>query len=211
MRLTRTGFLADFYVYPCIVAILGALAIGRAPRDWQALGVAFLAGLCAWTLLEYLVHRWIFHHAPWVRRQHAAHHDDPKALVGTPTWLSVATLSVVVMLPSMVAEGLAIGSSFSAGLVLGYLWYCIVHYGVHHWHVARRGYFSRMKRRHAIHHQVDVGSNFGVTTSVWDRLFGTCHRQVAGGWPRALGITSTRRVRRHATTRPGSPDSGDAR
>jgi sterol desaturase/sphingolipid hydroxylase (fatty acid hydroxylase superfamily) len=176
MRLTRAGFLADFYVYPCVVATLGALAISRAHRDWRALGLAFLAGLCAWTLLEYLVHRWIFHHAPWVRRQHAAHHDDPKALVGTPTWLSVATLSVVVMLPSMVAEGLAIGSSFSAGLVLGYLWYCIVHYGAHHWHVARRGYFSRMKRRHAIHHQVDVASNYGVTTSVWDRLFRTCSR-----------------------------------
>jgi len=173
MQLSRASFLADFYVYPCVVAILAALAIRQAPRDWLALGLAFLAGLCVWTLLEYAVHRWIFHRAPWIRQQHAAHHDDPKALVGTPTWLSVATLLVFVTAPSVIAAGMAIGGSFAAGLVLGYLWYCTVHYGAHHWHVQPRGYLSRIKRRHAIHHQVDVGGNFGVTTSVWDHLFGT--------------------------------------
>jgi len=173
MRLTRAGFLADFYVYPCVVATLGALAISQASRDWQALSLAFLTGLCAWTLLEYLVHRWIFHHAPWVRQQHAAHHDDPKALEGTPTWLSVATLFAIAMVPSVIVAGIATGSSFTAGLVLGYLWYCTVHYGTHHWHAQRRGYFSRIKRRHAIHHQVDGRGNFGVTTSLWDHVFRT--------------------------------------
>ena len=176
MRLTRAAFLADFYVYPCVVALLCAIAVSGAPRNWQALSLAFLTGLCGWTLLEYVVHRWVFHRAPWIRQQHAAHHDDPKALVGTPTWLSVATLFVIAMLPSVIVAGLALGSSFTAGLVLGYLWYCTVHYGAHQWHAAGRGYFHRMKRRHAIHHQVEVGSNFGVTTSVWDHVFRTCRR-----------------------------------
>jgi len=173
MLLTRAGFLADFYVYPCVIAILGALVISRAPRDWHVLSLALLTGLGTWTLLEYLVHRWVFHHAPWVRKQHAAHHDDPKAFVGTPTWLSVATLFVLVMLPSVIVAGTATGSSFTAGLVLGYLWYCAAHYGAHHWHSTRRGYFSRIKRRHAIHHQVDVQGNFGVTTCLWDHVFRT--------------------------------------
>jgi len=173
MQLTRAGFLADFYVYPCVVAMLGALAIRQSPRDWPALGLAFLGGVCIWTLLEYVVHRWVFHRAPWIRQQHGAHHDDPKALVGTPTWLSVTTLLFLVMIPSVMAAGMAIGGSFAAGLVLGYLWYCTVHYGSHHWHSRRRGYFWRLKRRHAIHHQVDVGANFGVTTSLWDHVFGT--------------------------------------
>lgn len=173
MLLTRSGFLADFYVYPCVIAILGALAIGNASRDWQPLGLAFVAGLVSWTLLEYLVHRWVFHHAPWIRQQHAAHHDDPKAFVGTPTWLSAATLLVFVMLPSVAVLGMASGSSFTAGLVVGYLWYCAAHYGVHYWHPARRGYLWRIRRGHAIHHQVDLQGNFGVTTSLWDRVFRT--------------------------------------
>ena len=176
MHLTRAGFLADFYVYPWVAAILGAVAIHQAPRDWLALTLALLAGLCAWTLIEYAMHRWVFHHAPWIRKQHGAHHDDPKALVGTPTWLSVASLFAIAWVPSVIGAGMADGSSFTAGLVLGYLWYCTVHYGAHHWHARRRGYFSRIKRRHAIHHQVDVRSNFGVTSSVWDHVFRTCSR-----------------------------------
>ncbi len=175
--MTRAGFLADFYVYPCVIALLGALAISRAPHAWRALSVALLAGLCGWTLLEYFVHRWVFHHAPWIRQQHAAHHDDPRAFVGTPTWLSVATLSVIVMLPSVIAAGLAIGSSLTAGFVLGYLWYCAVHYAAHHRHAQRRGYLSRVKRRHAIHHQVDVRSNFGGDDlPCGDHVFGTSNR-----------------------------------
>ena len=34
-------------------------------------------------------------------------------------------------------------------------------------------YFYRLKRRHAQHHHVDGGRNFGVTTGFWDRIFGT--------------------------------------
>lgn len=173
MHLTRAGFLADFYVYPCVAAILGTLAISAAPRDWPALRLALLIGLGTWTLLEYLVHRWIFHHAPWFRQQHAAHHDVPKALIGTPTWLSLVTVVALVMLPSAMVAGMAIGSSFTAGLVLGYLWYGVVHYGAHHWHTQPRGYFARIKRRHAIRHQIEVQGNFGVTTSLWDHVFRT--------------------------------------
>jgi sterol desaturase/sphingolipid hydroxylase (fatty acid hydroxylase superfamily) len=189
MRLTRAGFFADFYVYPCTAAALGTLAIVSRPRHWSALGVAFVAGLVTWTLLEYLLHRWVFHHAPWVRPQHEAHHHDPKALVGTPTWLSFVLILLWVMLPSTLAGGLAIGSGFTAGVVLGYLWYGTVHYGAHHWHVAPGSYFSSLKRRHAIHHHAGVEGNFGVTTQFWDRVFGS---QIAppgrsGAQPARLG------------------------
>jgi sterol desaturase/sphingolipid hydroxylase (fatty acid hydroxylase superfamily) len=173
MQLTRAGFFADFYVYPFTGAGLGALALVSTPRDWFALALSFAAGLVAWTLAEYLLHRWVFHHAPWIRERHEAHHDDPRSLVGTPTWASLAAILVLVMLPSMEAGGLAIGASFTAGLVLGYIGYGAVHYGAHHWHAAPGSFFSRLKRRHALHHHVDGRGNFGVTTLFWDRLFGT--------------------------------------
>jgi sterol desaturase/sphingolipid hydroxylase (fatty acid hydroxylase superfamily) len=173
MQLTRVGYFADFYVYPLLATSLGALALALTPRHWPALSVAFVIGLGGWTLLEYAMHRWIFHHAPGIRALHDAHHHDPKALIGTPTWLGVAVILAFVMTPAALAAGLQLGASFTAGLVLGYLWYGVVHYGTHHWHVASRGYFSRMKRRHAIHHHVAGRGNFGVTTSLWDHVFRT--------------------------------------
>jgi sterol desaturase/sphingolipid hydroxylase (fatty acid hydroxylase superfamily) len=173
MQLTRAGYLADFYVYPCIAAALGLVAVFPAPRHWVALGFALAAGLAAWTLLEYVLHRWVFHHAPWIRNRHEEHHHDPKAFVGTPTWLSIVAIASLILLPSVWLGGLAIGSSFTAGLVLGYLAYVAAHYGSHYGHFRPGSYLARLKRRHAIHHHGDGERNFGVTTPFWDRVFGT--------------------------------------
>jgi sterol desaturase/sphingolipid hydroxylase (fatty acid hydroxylase superfamily) len=173
MQMTRAGYLADFYVYPFAAAALGISAMVPAPHRWNALGCAFAAGLATWTLLEYGLHRWVFHHAPWIRDRHEDHHRDPRAFVGTPTWLSIAAIVSLILLPSASAFGVAIGSSFTAGLALGYLAYVAVHYGTHHAHFAPGSYLSRLKRRHAIHHHGGVEGNFGVTTAIWDRVFGT--------------------------------------
>jgi sterol desaturase/sphingolipid hydroxylase (fatty acid hydroxylase superfamily) len=176
MQLTRAGYLADFYVYPGVALALAALALVPTPRPWPALVCAPLAGLASWTLVEYVLHRWVFHHVPWVRERHEAHHRDPRAFVGTPTWLSLLAILVLVMAPSLLEWGVAIGSSFTVGLVLGYLWYAVVHYAVHHWRAAPRSGFSHLKRLHAIHHHRDTEANFGVTTPLWDQVFRTHSR-----------------------------------
>jgi sterol desaturase/sphingolipid hydroxylase (fatty acid hydroxylase superfamily) len=172
MQLTRVGYFADFYVYPVVAVALGALALSHTPHHWPALGFAFAGGIGGWTLLEYLMHRWVFHRVPGIRPLHEAHHDDPKALIGTPVWLGTLIFAFITAL-SVLALGLPLGANFTAGLVLGYLWYATVHYGTHHWHVGTRGYFSRIKRWHAIHHHVAGRANFGVTTSLWDHVFRT--------------------------------------
>jgi sterol desaturase/sphingolipid hydroxylase (fatty acid hydroxylase superfamily) len=171
--MTRAGYLADFYVYPFVAAALGALAVAPAPHQWLALGCAFAAGVAGWTLLEYVLHRWVFHRAPWIRDRHEEHHLDPRAFVGTPAWLSVVAIASLVLLPSASIFGLATGASFTGGLALAYLAYVAVHYATHHGHFAPGTYLSRLKRRHAIHHHGGVEGNFGVTTAFWDRVFGT--------------------------------------
>jgi sterol desaturase/sphingolipid hydroxylase (fatty acid hydroxylase superfamily) len=87
--------------------------------------------------------------------------------------LSVVAILSLVLLPSASMCGLEIGSSFTGGLALGYLAYVAVHYGTHHAHFAPGSYLSRLKRRHAIHHHSGTEGNFGVTTAIWDRVFGT--------------------------------------
>ncbi|MDB5858915.1 MAG: Fatty acid hydroxylase superfamily protein [Ramlibacter sp.] len=176
MQLTRAGYLADFYVYPGFALALAALALAPAPRPWPALACAAGAGLVTWTLLEYVLHRWLFHRVSWIREQHEAHHRDPQAFVGTPTWLSLLAISALVMLPSLLEWGVAIGSSFTAGLALGYLWYAAVHYAVHHWRATPGSALFRLKRLHAMHHHREAAANFGVTTPFWDRVFRTSSR-----------------------------------
>lgn len=176
MQMTRAGYLADFYVYPVVAAALALSALVPAPHPWFALACAFVAGLAAWTPIEYVMHRWVFHRAPGFRGLHEEHHRDPKAFVGTPTWLSVVVILSLVLLPSVAMCGLPVGSSFTAGLTLGYLAYVTAHYAAHYGHFAPGSYLSRLKRRHAMHHHSDVEGNFGVTTPFWDRVFGTAVR-----------------------------------
>lgn len=174
MRLSKIGYCADFYVYPCLLVLLSVSALRNASivaqMDWA---LAFLAGTAAWSLVEYLAHRFILHRVPPFRQLHALHHAAPTALVGTPTWLSVAIMAAGVFVPLWCEAGLNLASGFTAGLVLGYLWYVSVHYAIHHWRVRQGSYLYRAKLRHALHHRAGPSCNFGVTTQWWDLAFGS--------------------------------------
>jgi sterol desaturase/sphingolipid hydroxylase (fatty acid hydroxylase superfamily) len=173
MRLSRAGFFADFYVYPAVAAAFVSVALVTARDRWLAWTTAIFVGVFMWTFFEYLLHRYVLHHVPWVREQHDAHHKEQKALIGTPTYLTLGLMLVTVALPSILIAGPAIGSGFTAGIVLGYLWYVVVHYGLHNWNIKPKTYLFRLKRRHALHHHFDDLGNFGVTSGFWDYVFGT--------------------------------------
>lgn len=176
MILTRIGYFGDFLVYPVLMVLLAALGIRFGTEgDGRWLSM-FLASVALWTLLEYLLHRFAFHHMPYLRRMHELHHSAEHELIGTPTWISVCAFGMLVLAPLMVLDDLSVATAVSAGLMLGYLWYVAVHYVVHHWHPGHSTYLYRLKRRHALHHHHDQERNFGVTTGLWDRVFGTDDR-----------------------------------
>jgi sterol desaturase/sphingolipid hydroxylase (fatty acid hydroxylase superfamily) len=179
-RLSRSAFFADFYVYPAAAAALITLALTSDPQRWMTIALGVLGGFCLWTLVEYLLHRYVLHHVKWVAEQHDVHHHDQKALVGTPTWFSILAFLAFVTLPAILIGGIEIAAGFTAGMMLGYLWYVTAHYGIHHWPVKSPGYLAQLKRRHALHHHVDELGNFGVTSGVWDHVFRTnvrAHRE----------------------------------
>ncbi len=174
MRLSQSSYYADFYVYPVVAVTLSGAALALAPVvEWPWWLAAFVAGVTLWTLVEYLLHRFVLHHVPVVHDMHEAHHEDQMALIGTPTWLSLGLIGLIVLLPSALITDFTIASGFTVGLMLGYLWYVTVHHGVHHWKIRPDGYFYRLKRRHALHHHFDDDGNFGVTSGFWDKVFGT--------------------------------------
>jgi hypothetical protein len=77
----------------------------------------------------------------------------------------------------------------SVGVVMascwtGYVFYCLIHHGSHHWNFRNR-WLRRMRRHHLIHH-AHPHTNWGFTTSLWDHVFGTAYQR--GG----VRVTSSR-------------------
>jgi sterol desaturase/sphingolipid hydroxylase (fatty acid hydroxylase superfamily) len=131
-----------------------------------------LAGLAAWTLLEYLVHRFVFHRYSSVgRRLHQFHHDHPNDPDAERSSLSTPLIALPIGVLLIVTAG-EDGSAIFAGLLLGYLAFIVVHYAVHRWPIEPNSWLYSAKMRHLTHHRFD-NCNYGVTTIFWDIVFRT--------------------------------------
>jgi sterol desaturase/sphingolipid hydroxylase (fatty acid hydroxylase superfamily) len=168
------GYYGGFVLYPLIVAATPVAVMGDATNPERLGWVAVcLAGVAAWTLVEYVIHRYVLHHVPMFKAMHEVHHEEQQALVGTPFWMSILFFVFLSFLPASLAMGTFLASALTAGLMIGYFWYGFVHHVIHHWHLRHDSYLYRLKRRHAQHHYTDEDANFGVTNLFWDRVFGT--------------------------------------
>ena len=146
---------------------------------------ALLGGLLFWTMLEYVLHRWVFHYTPNPNSElsqdfhfliHGVHHDwphDPDRLVMPPV-MSIL-LAVVLGYPIFLVVGARYFDPFFAGLVLGYLWYDMTHYAVHHVK-PRTEVGAKLRKHHFLHHFKTPEARYGVSTPLWDVVFGTLPR-----------------------------------
>ena len=138
------------------------------------------AGWLFWTLMEYWIHRIVFHFEPesgpgarfhWII--HGVHHDhpnDPLRLVMPPS-VSVP-LAAAFYGGFVLVLGSAAGNVFGAGFLLGYLVYDMTHYYLHHFKPKTR--FGRLMRElHMRHHFQDDTRGFGISAPFWDYVFGT--------------------------------------
>jgi len=168
---SRTEYFADFAVYIVAVVLASTYVALYAPSAaWLEIAAAATGGLAAFSLLEYLVHRFVFHGPEPFRSWHAEHHRRPQALIGTPTIVTGAILVLVIFLPAAVIGDRWLAFGLSLGMAMGFLAYGWVHHWTHHGR-ARTGWMKNRKRVHAIHHGSGGVCLYGVTTSVWDRLF----------------------------------------
>lgn len=167
------GYYRDFLVYPLAIAGLATLVLWQAsPEQAAASLAAFALGVGTWTLVEYCLHRHVLHRVPYIKDMHGSHHRDQEALIGAPTWLTLPLFLCLVYLPlQLVVPTLAGG--LTAGFMTGYVWYFTVHHIIHRNRLGHSTYADRLRRRHMLHHHFDDKGNFGVTTGVWDRVFGT--------------------------------------
>lgn len=140
----------------------------------------FVGGVVTWSLTEYWLHRLFFHWKPetrWGERMHflvhGVHHTWPRdkyRLVMPPA----VSISLFVVFGALF-YGL-LGPhwvwAFHAGFTFGYLTYDMTHYYVHHYR-PRTEYGRRLRKHHMLHHFRDDTVRFGVSSMVWDFVFGT--------------------------------------
>lgn len=173
MHLSKWSYRADFVVYPLLIGASLFLAAAHSTRSQGEAGLAaFLAGALLWTAIEYALHRWVLHRMEPFKGLHAAHHANPSAFIGTPTWFSAAMFLAV--WAALAAEApRAVAGGLCAGLMLGYLAYALLHDALHHRRARPGGWLHRAKLRHAHHHRPGARTDFGVSTGLWDQLFAT--------------------------------------
>ena len=138
---------------------------------------AILCGVLTWTLLEYMIHRWMGHDRRFRRTpfgvEHVRHHSEGAYFA--PTWKKLAIAAVVGPLlcgPAIAIAGVGPGVAYVAGLLGFYGLYELQHRR-DHTH-AGIGPYGRWARKHHFHHHfVDPRTNHGVTSPVWDVVFRT--------------------------------------
>ena len=141
------------------------------------------AGWLAWTLTEYWLHRTFFHWVPntrWGPRMHffvhGVHHDWPDdryRLVMPPAVSGI--LFILFMAIFYTLLGGVWMFPFYAGFVFGYTVYDCTHYATHHFkpRSARLKWFKRLASHHMNHHFQHKPRKYGVSTTLWDHVFGT--------------------------------------
>jgi sterol desaturase/sphingolipid hydroxylase (fatty acid hydroxylase superfamily) len=176
MRPSKLTYYADFVVYPVVIVGLAAAGL-PAQSTWQNRAewlCAAMAGFVTWTLLEYVLHRSVLHKKTYFAPMHGEHHAAPLSLIGTPAWVSVSVLSLAFLVPAWYWLGFNVADGLTVGVMLGYWWYGVVHHVVHHRaNTASPSYFNNLRAWHMRHHYSPKSGNFGVTTSIWDHVFGT--------------------------------------
>ncbi|MCJ1469977.1 fatty acid alpha-hydroxylase [Pseudocyphellaria aurata] len=176
-----------WYVIPMVwlppVAYGTYLAYQGLPSVLQ-LVLYWLTGLGLWTLIEYGLHRGLFHVDKYLPDNrvgitthfllHGIHHYLPmdKLRLVMPPALFVALATPFYKLAHTVFYwDWYVATAVFCGGIFGYICYDLTHYFLHH--KTLPSFYNDLKKYHMQHHYKDFENGFGVTSRFWDRVFGT--------------------------------------
>ncbi|KAI9501081.1 fatty acid alpha-hydroxylase [Coemansia spiralis] len=180
-KFTRTPWwVIPVYWLPIMVTLL---VLGTRYEPANVLFVGFVFGLISWTLLEYSIHRFVFHYDENIPEGtlaqvahfllHGVHHFlpmDPLRLVMPPALSTFLALNILAILSCIFTLGML--HAVAAGLAAGYILYDECHYWLHHGSTTNKQ-LTKLKTYHLRHHYKDFKAGFGITSDFWDNIFGT--------------------------------------
>jgi len=179
--LSKVHFTVPIFIFVPVIIFCVYKALFQIQIGFVNFVALFALGLFIWTFVEYIMHRFVFHYMPadkpWAQRLHfifhGVHHDypsDAKRLVLPPSVsIPLATLFYFLfnaILPANYIFG------FFPGFILGYLFYDISHYAIHHFNF-KGNIWKKIKQHHMLHHYQDPGKGYGVSSPLWDKIFGS--------------------------------------
>jgi sterol desaturase/sphingolipid hydroxylase (fatty acid hydroxylase superfamily) len=176
---TRTNPLAVLSIYiPLCTVLIWYFYYTAHPTTLLLIGL-FFGGVFIWTFFEYILHRYIFHFVnekKWSQRFHylihGVHHEypkDKKRLVMPP--MASMLIAAIFFLGFHLILGNYVYVFFS-GFITGYIIYDMIHYSLHAFRPAKN--FAKFYwEYHNIHHFRYPDMAYGVSSPLWDFIFGT--------------------------------------
>ena len=170
-----------FFFYTILSLGLCKAAISSETRSLTSIFFLSLTGVLTWGLIEYWLHRFVFHFDAqsekgrrFVHAMHLSHHANPKNMddLFTSLRLSLPIASCYCALAWALMGSWQAMVYLFIGLMAGYFSYEFLHYQAHHG-VPRSRVFRYLKKYHLLHHHQTSALRFGVTSPVFDYLFGT--------------------------------------
>lgn len=182
-QFTKTTLAANIVVYGLAVLALIYVALEVKNIPFTTFILVFLIAIFSWTLAEYLLHRYLFH---WISENkyiqrfhfimHGSHHlypkDKERLLMPPLPGLIMASLLFLGFYFIFFLFGIPeITWAYFPGFFLGYLLYSFLHRATHVNKPPKR--FKHLWKHHSLHHYKYPDKAFGVSTTFWDRVFGT--------------------------------------
>lgn len=173
----------EWYVIPTIwlpVVCWYATKAFKMGNSLPEIAMILVLGIFIWTLMEYSLHRFLFHiktKTYWGNTLHyllhGCHHKHPQdglrlvfpptatAILLFPLWNVVKLISTPTVAPALFA-----------GILLGYVMYDVTHYYLHHGQ-PKSEVPKHLKKYHLNHHFRIQNKGYGITSSLWDKVFWT--------------------------------------
>ncbi len=186
-RLTRTHIAVPTSILVLYAAALFYWSLTNTGLTWGTTTLLFFAGWFVFTWVEYNAHRYIFHMATYSKLRskiqytiHGVHHEYPrdKDRLAMPPILSVSISTILLLVFRLVLGDYVF--AFLPGFLVGYSVYLGIHYSIHTF-PPPRNFFKALWVNHSIHHYKDGESVFGVSSPLWDYIYGTMSRDTRNG------------------------------
>lgn len=128
-------------------------------------------GIFAWTFIEYLIHGPMAHGlGGFAGKMHLHHHRHMEDIFTTPlVWVPIA---LVLFLGQWALLGIQVAFPVTVGAVIGFLYYEYQHWRIH-CREPGSDYERTIRAHHLAHHARCPRYCFGVTSRMWDHVFGT--------------------------------------
>lgn len=178
-KLSRTHISVPLIVFFSYASGLLYWSITHTSLSITATVGMFALGVVAFTWVEYMVHRYLFHMGAETEQRakvqytlHGVHHEFPKdkERLAMPPIVSITISTILLFLFRLILGDFVF--SFLPGFLTGYAAYLSIHYMVHSFQPPKN-FFKILWVNHSIHHYKNGDEVFGVSSPLWDYVYGT--------------------------------------